>query len=55
MKEVAGIAIGVAVGAFEVVAVGVLLAIGFHLGAKIIEKVEERKKLGHTKVAKARA
>lgn len=45
MKEAAGIALGVVVGAFEVVAVGVLLAIGFHLGAKIIEKVEGQQKL----------
>mgnify|MGYP001562355829 CR=1 FL=1 len=52
MKEAAGIAVGVVVGAFEVVAVGVLLAIGFHLGAKIIEKVEGQQKLSNSRHAK---
>ena len=32
----------IVIGALEVVAVGVLLCIGFHLGGKIIEKVETK-------------
>lgn len=50
MKEVAVITAGIAVGAVEVVAVGVLLAIGFHLGAKIIERIEgQQAQAGHAK------
>ena len=45
MREVGGVVVGMVVGALEVVAVGLLLAIGFHLGAKIIEKVENQQKL----------
>ena len=56
MREVGGVVVGIALGAVEVVVVGVLLAIGFHLGAKIIERVESQKKLtGRTTLAKARA
>ena len=42
-KGFGAIAVGTIVGAVEVVAVGVLLAIGFHIGSKIIEKVEKKK------------
>ena len=30
------------IGSVEIVAVGILLCIGFHIGGKIIEKVEDK-------------
>ncbi|MDP8263132.1 MAG: hypothetical protein P9M13_07505 [Candidatus Ancaeobacter aquaticus] len=56
MKGIGGFAIGMVTGGLEVVAVGVLLAIGFHIGAKIIEKIEKKEVAPkRTRVVKARA
>lgn len=54
-KGIGELAIGMIVGGLEVISVGILLAIGFHLGAKIIEKIEDGKKMGKPKLARARA
>lgn len=43
--RVAEVVSSVIIGAVEVVAVGILLCVGFHLGGKIIEKVESRSAL----------
>lgn len=51
-KGALGLLGAIVIGGLEVVAVGILLAIGFHIGAKIIEKVEKKKPL---KLKKARA
>jgi hypothetical protein len=51
-KGVVGVAVGTVVGAAEVVAVGILLAIGFHIGSKLIEKVESRKLAGRPQRAR---
>ena len=32
----------VIIGSLEIVAVGILLCVGFHIGGKIIEKVEDK-------------
>lgn len=54
-KGIGETVVGILVGGLEVVSVGVLLAIGFHIGAKIIEKVEDGRKLKNPKLAGTRA
>ncbi len=41
------------IGSLEIVAVGILLCVGFHLGGKIIEKVESKSPKPKRKLAMA--
>ena len=52
-KGLFGLLGGIVIGGLEVVAVGVMLAIGFHIGAKIIEKIEKKKPSPKLKRARA--
>lgn len=41
------------IGSIEVVGVGILLCIGFHIGGKIIEKIESKSSQPKKRLAKA--
>ncbi len=45
MSRLGGIIGGICVGCCQLVATGILLAIGFHLGNKIIQRVEKRRRI----------
>lgn len=43
MGRVGMIAGGLIIGCAQIIAMGILLSIGFHLGNKIVEKIEKKK------------
>jgi len=43
MGKVGMIAGGLVIGCAQIIAMGILLSIGFHLGTRIVEKIEKKK------------
>lgn len=43
MGRIGMIAGGLVIGCAQIIAMGILLSIGFHLGTKIVERIEKKK------------